>query len=72
MIIQLIVVIYVHPFSFMSKATYLLSLIFEILINSAGGYVMVDEKLPRFVVPDLTDFNVISILPRFSVHCFSG
>jgi hypothetical protein len=25
----------------------------------AGGYVVVDEKLPRFVVPDLTDFKVI-------------
>jgi hypothetical protein len=24
----------------------------------AGGYVVVDEKLPRFVVPDLTDFKV--------------
>ncbi|OEL24349.1 hypothetical protein BAE44_0014632 [Dichanthelium oligosanthes] len=24
----------------------------------AGGYVIVDEKLPRFVVPDLTDFKV--------------
>uniref|UniRef100_A0A0E0IKH2 Uncharacterized protein n=2 Tax=Oryza TaxID=4527 RepID=A0A0E0IKH2_ORYNI len=23
-----------------------------------GGYVMVDEKLPRFVVPDLTDFKL--------------
>ncbi|WVZ91324.1 hypothetical protein U9M48_037512 [Paspalum notatum var. saurae] len=23
-----------------------------------GGYVIVDEKLPRFVVPDLTDFKL--------------
>uniref|UniRef100_A0A453P3M2 39S ribosomal protein L41-A, mitochondrial n=1 Tax=Aegilops tauschii subsp. strangulata TaxID=200361 RepID=A0A453P3M2_AEGTS len=23
-----------------------------------GGYVMVDAKLPRFVVPDLTDFKL--------------
>ncbi|XP_066356487.1 large ribosomal subunit protein mL41-like isoform X2 [Miscanthus floridulus] len=23
-----------------------------------GGYVIVDEKLPRFVVPDLTDFKM--------------
>ena len=28
----------------------------------AGGYVIVDEKLPRFVVPDLTDFKVIGII----------
>ncbi|XBH63222.1 hypothetical protein VPH35_117252 [Triticum aestivum] len=27
-----------------------------------GGYVMVDAKLPRFVVPDLTDFKYQSYL----------
>lgn len=24
-----------------------------------GGYVVMDEKLPLYVVPDLTDFKVI-------------
>jgi hypothetical protein len=30
----------------------------------AGGYVIVDEKLPRFVVPDLTDFKVMGSPPH--------
>jgi hypothetical protein len=30
-----------------------------------GGYVIVDEKLPRFVVPDLTDFKVIAFRCSF-------
>lgn len=28
-----------------------------------GGYVIVDEKLPRYVVPDLTDFKVFAFSP---------
>ncbi|KAF8692858.1 hypothetical protein HU200_039215 [Digitaria exilis] len=34
-----------------------------------GGYVIVDEKLPRFVVPDLTDFKVMvrqGLCPHFT------
>ncbi|KAG6504244.1 39S ribosomal protein L41-A, mitochondrial-like [Zingiber officinale] len=32
-----------------------------------GGYVMMDEKMPRYVVPDLTDFKLkpyVSQCPR--------
>ncbi|EEF48552.1 conserved hypothetical protein [Ricinus communis] len=28
-----------------------------------GGYVIVPEKLPNYVVPDLTDFKVIFLYP---------
>lgn len=34
---------------------------FSILMHSnivAGGYVVMNEKLPNYVVPDLTDFKV--------------
>lgn len=27
--------------------------------HGAGGYVLVNEKLPNYVVPDLTDFKVL-------------
>lgn len=39
------------------------------LCACAGGYVIVDEKLPRFVVPDLTDFKVMvrqGLCPHFT------
>lgn len=29
----------------------------------AGGYVVVQEKLPNYVVPDLTDFKVLYVIP---------
>lgn len=36
---------------------YDLEYIYE-LHSGAGGYVIVQEKLPNYVVPDLTDFKV--------------
>ena len=48
----------------MNKEFYLSSFVNYLrrLRTFAGGYVIVDEKLPRFVVPDLTDFKVIGII----------
>ncbi|KAG2622232.1 hypothetical protein PVAP13_3NG274841 [Panicum virgatum] len=44
----------------MNKEFYLSSFVNYLrrLRTFAGGYVIVDEKLPRFVVPDLTDFKL--------------
>ena len=48
----------------MNKEFYLSSFVNYLrrLCTFAGGYVIVNEKLPRFVVPDLTDFKVIGII----------
>ena len=35
----------------------------------AGGYVVVQEKLPNYVVPDLTDFKVLIFSPFFLNIC---
>ncbi|MQM00163.1 hypothetical protein Taro_032887 [Colocasia esculenta] len=32
--------------------------------NLLSGYVLVDEKLPRYVVPDLTDFKLQMSTPK--------
>lgn len=31
---------------------------FGFLLNFEGGYILMAEKLPQYVVPDLTDFKV--------------
>lgn len=35
----------------------------------AGGYVVVPEKLPNYVVPDLTNFKVQEF---YNIGCLSG
>lgn len=41
----------------------------DFLLFFAGGYVVVPEKLPNYVVPDLTNFKVQEF---YNIGCLSG
>lgn len=46
---------------------FLLSILFySSLYLFVGGYVVVQEKLPNYVVPDLTDFKVLKLAYIYS------